>query len=193
MLKECQRTFGTSRACYLSQAIMENLPFPDAAFDRVLCLGALEYAEDSDQVVSELSRVMREDTIAIVSMQNVSGLYRLWDRRVYSGSFFNTLRRLRRRPARGEPLERLTSLRNLRAILSRHDLVVRNVVFYNFNLWLKPLDRLFPYLSVATSRKLEFLSQSMVGIFFGADFLVKAQKVSSGQSREWVGQRSVLR
>src|SRR3972149_5284130 len=45
MLKECQRTLGNHKTFFLAQAIMEDLPFPDATFDRVICLGALEYVE----------------------------------------------------------------------------------------------------------------------------------------------------
>jgi hypothetical protein len=34
-----------------------------------------------------------------------------------------------------------------------------------------------PNLAVWTSRKLEFLHYSVLGVFLGADFLIKAQKV----------------
>jgi ubiquinone/menaquinone biosynthesis C-methylase UbiE len=178
MLREYRRKADACETYRLSQAIMEKMPFLDSSFDRVLCLGVLEYVEDLESAVDELSRIMRDDAIVILSMQNPLSIYRLWARRIHSGFLFNMLRRLLRRPVADEPLERLTTLRGLKAILTHHDLIAKDAIYYNFNLWVKPLDRLFPHLSVRTARRLEFLYRSMVGSVLGADFLIMAQKIN---------------
>ncbi|MGZ9164828.1 MAG: class I SAM-dependent methyltransferase, partial [Anaerolineales bacterium] len=160
-----------------SQATIADLPFSNAAFAGALCLGVLEYVDDLDSAVEELSRVLKDDGMVIMSMQNRFSFYRFWERHIHSGFLFNTLRKFGRRPIVDKPMEKLTSLRELKDILSRHHLIVMDALYYNFNIWLKPLDRWFPNLSVRTSRKLESLHLSMLGFLLGADFLVRVQKV----------------
>jgi hypothetical protein len=114
-----------------------------------------------------------------MTMQNEYSIYRWWVRHVYNGFLFNALRVLRRRPVAEEPLEKLATLNDFKKILSRHRFVVTDTIFYNVNVWLMPLDRWFPNLSALTSKRLEFLAQSIFGFFLGADFLIKVQKVIS--------------
>ncbi len=179
MLKESCRTSDECASMQLAVGIMEHLPFPNASFDGGICLGVLEYVEDLELAIAELSRVMRDDSIVVLSMQNQYSIYRWWEHHVYFGFLFNALRKLRWRPIAEEPLEKLATIKDLRDILSHHHFVVTDTVYYNFNLWLMPLDRWFSNLSVITSKKLEFLSRSIMGFFLGADFLVKAHKVIS--------------
>ena len=162
----------------LSQSDLLNLPFRDTTFDLLLCLGALEYVDDLDTAVEEFSRVMKDEGIIILSMQNQFSLYRLWDRYIYSGSMFNSLRNLRGRPVADKLLEKSLSLRDLRNTLVSHSFIELDYLDYNYNFWLKPLDRVFPKLSVATSERLEFLYRSGIG-FLPADFLIKGQKVAN--------------
>jgi ubiquinone/menaquinone biosynthesis C-methylase UbiE len=179
MLNQCRRTLGEDEDSPLSQSTIENLPFSNASFDGALCLGVLEYVEDLESAFEELSRVLKDDAIAIVSMQNRSSLFRFWERHIHSGFLFNLLRKLARRPFLAKPTEKLISSRALKRILSRHHLVVKDALYYNFNLWLKPFDRWFPDLAVKTSRKLEVLRHSVLGGLLGADILIKAEKVIS--------------
>ncbi len=111
MLQEFHGTSKEEGATRLSVAIMENLPFSNASFDKVLCLGILEYVEDLELAIGELSRVMRNDSSVILSMQNKFSIYRLWDRYFYSGFLFNALRKLWGRSVVEEPLENVSTLK----------------------------------------------------------------------------------
>jgi ubiquinone/menaquinone biosynthesis C-methylase UbiE len=174
MLVECQSSQGGISSIYLSQAEVNNLPFLDSSFDVALCLGVLEYVEDLEAAFEELTKVLRDHGIVILSMQNPFGIYRLWARYVHSGSLFNAVRKLLRRPAVGRPGERVVSLRDLKSILSQHGLIVKDTQYYNFNLLLKPLDGWLPNLSVMISRRLEWLHYSPLGSFLAADYIVYA-------------------
>ncbi len=44
-----------------------NLPFPDATFDAVACLEALEFMPDHDQVLREMTRVLRPGGIFLIT------------------------------------------------------------------------------------------------------------------------------
>jgi SAM-dependent methyltransferase len=154
---------------------MDYLPFPDRMFQVELALGVLEYAVDLDTAVHELSRVLVPDGIVILSMQNAFSPYRLWQRYGYRSILLKPLRAIARRVGPGPLLETASSFRHIRKLLNHNHLEVQDVVFYDFNLWLEPLDRLFPELSVATSRRLEWLGRGPLrGL--GTGFIVKAKR-----------------
>lgn len=176
MLKEFRRTARKDEAVDLSVGIIEKIPFSNASFDGALCLGVLEYVDDVDTALEELSRVLRADAVVVLSMQNSYGLYRLWEQHVYPGFAFNLLRKLRGRPALGKPLEKIVTFKDLRNSLACHDLLIKDAICYNFNIWMKPLDRIFPRLAARTAQMLEFLYHSRIGFLLSADFLVLAQK-----------------
>lgn len=48
------------------RADIHNLPYPDESFDFVLCSHVLEHVEDPRRAVSELRRVLKQDSIAIL-------------------------------------------------------------------------------------------------------------------------------
>jgi SAM-dependent methyltransferase len=59
-------------------APVERLPFEDGSVDAVAALGVLEFAQDVDQALRELARVLRADGLAVVSWPNFGGLYTAW-------------------------------------------------------------------------------------------------------------------
>lgn len=51
----------------------ERLPFPDATFDIVTCLETLEHVHDTDHLVREIRRVLKDDGYAVVSVPRIDG------------------------------------------------------------------------------------------------------------------------
>jgi 2-polyprenyl-3-methyl-5-hydroxy-6-metoxy-1,4-benzoquinol methylase len=51
----------------------ECFPFPDATFDVVTCLETLEHVHDTDHLVREISRVLKHDGYAVVSVPRIDG------------------------------------------------------------------------------------------------------------------------
>ena len=52
----------------------ECLPFPDSTFDIVTCLETLEHVHDTDHLVREIRRVLKDDGYAVLSVPRIDGL-----------------------------------------------------------------------------------------------------------------------
>lgn len=52
----------------------ECLPFPDATFDVVTCLETLEHIHDTDHLVHEIRRVLKDGGYAVLSVPRIDGL-----------------------------------------------------------------------------------------------------------------------
>ena len=63
---------GGARASLIWQAA-EALPFPDATFDAVTCLEALEFTADQDAVIAELVRVTRPGGLLLLTNRKGEG------------------------------------------------------------------------------------------------------------------------
>lgn len=175
MLNECKRNSGPFSPVHLAAAKMEQMPFPNALFDAVLCLGALEYTDDAQGVMQELARVVKENGIVIISMLNKASPYRFWLHYIYRSYCLNLVRRALKRPVTTEPALRLLTEQQCRTLLFDNHLQVTDVVYYDFNLWLTPLDRYFPKLALRTAHILEGLSRSRLR-WLGTGFIIKARK-----------------
>lgn len=57
-------------AAGLARATGEALPFRDAAFDIVMCLGSLEHFLDPARGIREIARVLRPDGVALLAVPN---------------------------------------------------------------------------------------------------------------------------
>jgi ubiquinone/menaquinone biosynthesis C-methylase UbiE len=67
-----QRLSKYDRSKYrLAQAECSKLPFPDAAFDVVACIGVFGYMEDVDAAIREIKRVLRPGGTLILSIRNL--------------------------------------------------------------------------------------------------------------------------
>jgi ubiquinone/menaquinone biosynthesis C-methylase UbiE len=177
MLRECQCTLEKEDRLFMSQVTIDQLPFLNESFDRVLCLGSMEYAGDIEVAAAELARVLQEKGVAIVTMQNPFGIYRFWENHVYSSRLFNMVRKMRGKPAVGGKLEKVIPQEKIREVFALHGLIGRDFVYYNFDVFVKPLDHIFPRLSVKVSNVLEFLGRNALGIVLAADFIISFQKV----------------
>lgn len=64
--------------CNFQQSEGENLPFKDNVFDRIVCLGGLEYFQDPIKGAKEASRVLKKDGIAVFFVPNLMFLGFIW-------------------------------------------------------------------------------------------------------------------
>lgn len=178
MVDACQRQFGHESGTHFEVGTIEGLPFPDACFDVVLCLGVLEYV-DAHAALREVARTLKPGGTLVVSMLNGHSPYRLWDRRVYRPAIKLA------RAARGHPQPVVPDLhpcseRTLRDWLTGQGLEIVDVVYFDFNLFLHPLDDRHPRITVTVARALEALARSPLRRL-GTGFLVKAIKSRCGE------------
>ncbi|MFQ5799093.1 MAG: hypothetical protein ACE5H0_10450, partial [Bacteroidota bacterium] len=73
------------------------------------------------------------------------------------------------------PVFRVYSEKALRHLFASEGLRVEDVVYYDFNMFLSPLDALFPKASVHVSRTLEFLCRTKLKCL-GTGFIIKGKK-----------------
>ncbi len=81
-LEPSRKMLGRSRVCVadsgssvdLVQGIGENLPFRSGSFDWVMCKGALDHFPDPYKAVEEISRVLKPNGKAVISIANFESL-----------------------------------------------------------------------------------------------------------------------
>ena len=58
-------------------ANVENLPFPDASFDGVLCSSVLEYTRDPQLCLNEIARITKPGGALLISVPNARSVVRI--------------------------------------------------------------------------------------------------------------------
>lgn len=125
----------------------ESLPLPDASFDVVVAAGVFEYCDLPD-ALDELARVTRAGGLVLVSMLNPFSLYRLFEWCVYwplTRLVGRAEALLGRPPGRRHGAVR-TGIRTvppgrLRRLMTERGMPADEVVYYDLNLLLPPIDR----------------------------------------------------
>ncbi len=176
MIKECRRRYGNHASARFAVGDVQSLAYPSSCFDVILCLGVLEYV-DADVALRELARVLKPRGVLVTSMHNEWSPYRLWERAVYARARA-LLRAVRGEPAPAEAALRTCSARKLQLMLERHGLEVVDRVYYDFNLFVPPLDQYRPALAFSVSERLESLARTPLQRL-GRAFLLKASKAGS--------------
>ena len=131
------------RAGAIVQGKIEDLPFPDAAFDVAIATGVLEYA-DVDAALRELRRVLRPAGVAVVSYPNPGNFYWTWRTHVwYRGAAF-AKRLLRHPPLVFPPPSPTLTPAAFRARLAAAGLDPEHVRHTSFLVLPSPFDKLLP-------------------------------------------------
>jgi len=193
MIEQCERRYHGSPRAHFSVGDAHKLEFDDAVFDVVICMGVIDRIQNWELAIAEMARVLKPGGSLIISFPNLSSPYAWWKNFVFYPAmavvrplYFWLIRRPRpstlynRVDLRGRLLllatfARLQTARAVTRFFERQALRVTDVVYYNFTLFLSPLDELFPLLSLHISEKIE---QWRSGRFrwIGAGYIIKAHK-----------------
>jgi SAM-dependent methyltransferase len=158
-----------------------RLPFRDAAFDVVLCIGVVSYVDDVPALLEGIRRVLRPGGQAIFQISNALGMFEV------EGRVLEMLRRIAPSPAR-DSHDRFRSQVQLHPYRPgafdrwcRHaGLERRQFRFFDF----RPpqvINRLAPGLSLKAGRRLEALGTSLVATGLAASYLVRVARPSGGR------------
>lgn len=164
MLHACQNRVSHLERCHLAVGRIEQIPYADSCFDACICTGVLEYVEDITTALGEIVRVLKPDGIVLLSLWNKLSPYRVTQnlRCLYSGQAL---------------AERMFTEREGRNMVHLAGLKLTDLLYFDFNIFVPPLDSKFPHWSVRTSQHLEFLRRSIVR-WMGTAMLIKAQKTA---------------
>jgi len=178
MLRIARQRFAKQDAVSLSRSDAEALPFADASFDIVVCLGVLEYLPGYEKALRESRRVLKPGGVVIYSLPTrISQVYAGFHTAdMLFGRTWRFLKRLAGRTV-GSPVPEHQRnpcypwrfQRNLReAGLEPYDSAYNT--FFVF-----PLDRLAPALNLKISAVLQKpLERSPLG-WLGAQYIVAAR------------------
>ena len=118
-------------------------------------------------------------------MHNNYSPYRVWWRYGWGkarngitrlAGFLSRLRSEEQKPAAAYPEFHVYTENSLRKLLAAENLETEDVFYFDFDVFLPPLDQLFPRASVHVSNRLERLCRSSIkGL--GTAFIIKAVKV----------------
>ena len=161
MLEICQRRFRHEPRAHFLQGDASRLALPSGFFDAVLCMGVIDGVSDRRQAVREMIRVLRPGGTLIITFANLYGPYAWWKKYVFYPAV-TAYQRIRptgetpRQPTAPDAKERtLYGKSSARAFLESEGAHVSQVLGYYFNIFLSPLDEIFPGLALRVTQALE--------------------------------------
>ncbi len=183
MLRLAEQRFGASHGVHLCRADAEALPFQDASFEHVVCLGVFEYLATYDRCLEEIQRVLRPGGLAIISLPTSISLNR------FSNKLFNltviplgrALKRLMGKRTSGKPLGQRWNRCipwKLPAVLRKHGLNPENSAYSGFLLF--PLGQFWPVAEFRLFSWMERFSKSRILGWTLSQYLVSARKTEAG-------------
>ena len=180
MIKECHVNFPEMDKSRFSVTNATALEFPSEFFDIVVCTGVIERIEEYGSAISEMQRVLKTDGACIITFPNLYSPQHMWRKFFYNPTvdfLKGAYSRLTGAPAT-PPLS--SFVRSHRAIPTRKVVAeyfreVADPVYFNFNIFLSPLDVFFSRFATSTTQMLE--SHHIRGMnWMGAGFILKAIK-----------------
>lgn len=182
MLRLAGQRFGASPGVHLCRGDAEALPFPDASFDHVVCLGVFEYLATYDCCLEEIRRVLRPGGLVILSLPTSISLNR----------FSSILLNLTVMPL-GRALKKLMGKRTsghwvarrwnrclpwqVRALLRRHGFNPERSAYSGFLLF--PLGQVWPAAQLRLFSFMERFSKSHILGWMLCQYLVSARKAGA--------------
>ena len=165
-----------ARRCHLALGDAQRLSCADGFYDAIVSMGALEYLPDYEPALREIHRALRSGGVAVLTVPNRAAAYHV-ARRGYNEARALAARLVHRRSGRPASvsvnrcvpwrLDRQLARCGLRKLASRSC----NFIFF-------PLHDKLPRASLALNRSLWPLCGSPLGLFLGAQYIVKVQKRS---------------
>ena len=193
MIEECRNRYRDTSRVHLSVADAHRIEFDDALFDAVICMGVIDRIQNWESAIAEMARVLKPGGTLIVTFPNLASPYAWWKNFIFypAMAIIRPLYfRMTRRPPpsalynRVDPKGRLSLLASFAKLQTASavtrafgglELPVTEVVYYNFTLFLSPLDEWLPRLSMRLSERIEHLRSGGLR-WIGAGYIVKARK-----------------
>lgn len=183
MLEICRRQFATDARMQFLRGDATSLAFADEAFDAVLCMGVIDAVPDRRQAIREMLRVLRPGGTLVITFTNVTSPYSWWKKYIYYPAViqYQALRGhaiARRRQSAPPPDPRGRALYNkggARKFLESEGAEVVHILGYYFNIFLSPLDELFPSAALHVTQRLEE-GRWVRPEWIASGWIVKAQK-----------------
>jgi ubiquinone/menaquinone biosynthesis C-methylase UbiE len=184
MIAIARSRFYGADAIEFVQGGAARLEFGDGFFDAVLCMGVIDSLRDGPHAMREMLRVLKPGGTLIVSFANLLSPYGWWKNYVFYPAVekYHDVRARLGDPAMASGRRRSGSLRSLYTRRQAERLVdeaggqVRRVVPYYFNVFIPPLDELFPRTALYVTERMERWARPQ---WIAAGWIVQARKRES--------------
>jgi len=181
MIEQCRKHFGRTDRAHFAVGDAASLAFPDGYFDAAICLGVIDRLQAHESAIREMLRVVKGGGTLLISFPNLLSPYAAWKTSV----FYPLVERLRplyygltgrpQRPSLLSSFVKLHTARTATDVVQRYGADVTDVVYFHFNLFLSPLDDLFPRLALRVTERLERLRFGPLK-WLGAGFILKGKR-----------------
>jgi len=181
MIRLAQQRFGAARGVYLCRADAESLPFPDASFDHVVCLGVFEYLSTYDRGLQEIRRVLRPGGLAIISLPTRISLDRFSYNLIHMTAvpLWRGIKKLMGKRTTGKALGRRWNRcipSQVPPLLRKHGLNPEHSAYSGFLLF--PLGQVWPAAEFRLFSLMERFSKSPILGWTLSQYMVSARKTS---------------
>lgn len=156
MIDLAKKKYGSLKNINFSVGDVYKIAFPDNSMDAVTAMGLVEYLDDQEKAMGEMTRVTKKGGKVIVTYPNKPSFWRAWARtlRTVTDAPRTLYRKLTGKPKYPITHREYTEA-DARAYMERHDLTIDSVVYYNFKITPFPFDKWFTRFTVWQSGKLE--------------------------------------
>ena len=195
MIEQCRKQFEKNNRAHFTTGDAKSLPFPEEFFDTVICMGVIGSVTAGESALKEMARIVKKNGTLLISFPNLLSPYAAWKNFV----FYPALAMVRpiyyrlagrsqppslyglgwRRPLRSLPLffPGFQTARTVVEVMTKYGAEVTDIVYFNFNVFLSPLDELFPRWTLKVIKRLEQLRFGKLK-WLGAGFILKAKRRS---------------
>jgi len=171
-----------NRVHFMSGDAMQ-LPFPDGFFDAAVCMGVIDALHDRRQAIREMLRVIKLGGTLIITFSNLLSPYAWWKLYVFYPlvcvwhQLCGKVDKFRSESSLGVQTKQraLFTERAAHSLLQSEGAAVISSVGYYYNIFLSPLDEIFPTPALWVTRRLEE-GQSARSRWLAAGWIVKVRK-----------------
>jgi ubiquinone/menaquinone biosynthesis C-methylase UbiE len=193
MVEECHKNLGHLTQARFSVGDATCLDYPDGVFDTAICLGVIGCISDYESAIREMLRVLKPGGELLITLPNRYSPWALWRIAVFyplvsllrplyfsligrpqPPVLYSGLIRNFRVPVL-KTFAKLNSERDVKELVERYACEVTDVVYYDFNVLLSPLDEILPRFAMWVAERLERCHSGRLR-WLGTGFILKARK-----------------
>jgi ubiquinone/menaquinone biosynthesis C-methylase UbiE len=179
MLLASKRRLANDPTVSFTRADAEYLPFRDASFDHVVCLGVLEYLPSYSRTIAEVHRVLRSDGIAVVALPSRTSLFhitRTIEKAILSPLWRAGKRMLGKASPRTVPAHHRNTCIPSKFLDEMERSGLHPIDYASTAFMLAPLDRLWPTAEERFAMAFERFGRTPLLRWMGSQFMVVARK-----------------